>query len=196
MPEQPQPKPVIVPQAEAKVSPAPAIVALIALLGVGGTTALLNDTKADEGEVHYSYVDMGGVWTACSGTTKGVGPNQKFTPEQCEGMTAADLLRAANTVLGCDPNLKGHQNQLRAAIRFQNNTGKLCSSTGGKLMRVGKYRAGCDALLAYNGIISGKPIRGAVKVRRLRDGRYFNVIRGLVNRRAAEHSICIKGLAA
>ena len=42
--------------------------------------------------------------------------------------------------------------------------------------------------------ISAKPIKGAVSVRRLKDGRYFNVIRGLNNRRAAEHAVCVVGL--
>lgn len=181
-------------QKQQPTSSGPAIAILAGLIGVGTATALLTDTKQDEGVITHSYADMGGVWTACSGTTRGVGKNQVFTPSECEEMTAGDLLRAANTVLGCDPNLKAHQNQLRAAIRFQNNTGKFCASSGGKLMRAGHYKAGCDALLAYNGIVANQPIKGAVEVRRLKSGKYFSVIRGLKNRRDHEHQICVGGL--
>ena len=177
-----------------KASPAPALAALAALVGLGTAAALVTDTKQDEGVVYRAYPDLGGVWSICSGTTTGVKPGEVDTAEQCDARTAADLLNAATIVLRCAPDLKGRVNQLRAAIRFQNNTGKFCSSTGAKLMRVGLFKQGCDALLAYNGIVSAKPIRGAVSVRRLKDGRYFSVIRGLKNRRDHEHQICVAGL--
>lgn len=170
-----------------------AFIVLAGLVGVGTAAALVNDTKQDEGVVYKAYPDVGTIFTICSGSTHGVKRGDVATPEQCDAMTAADLRSAASTVLGCAANLKGRPNQLRAAIRFQNNTGKFCSSSGGKLMAQGRYKAGCDALLAYNGIISAKPIRGAVQVRRLRDGRYFSVIRGLKNRRDHEHAICVVG---
>lgn len=198
MADVPRPKPVIVPQQ--CPSPAPgtagAFVALAALVGVATASAVVTDTKQDEGVILRAYPDLGGVWSICSGTAHDVKPGEVDTAEQCDARTAADLLSAAKIVLHCAPNLKAPErhNQLRAAIRFQNNTGKFCSSSGGKLMRVGLYKQGCDALLAYNGIISGKPIRGAVQVRRLKDGRYFSVIRGLKNRRDHEHAICIQGL--
>lgn len=196
MPDAPRPKPVIAPQDQqtAKPNPASALIALAAIVGVGTATALVDDTRKDEGVVYKAYPDVGTIFTICSGSTHGVKAGDVATREQCDAMTAADLRLAANTVLGCAPNLKGHANQLRAAIRFQNNTGKFCSSSGGKLMAQGHLKAGCDALLAYNGIISKKPIRGAVQVRRLKDGRYFSVIRGLKNRRDHEHQICVAAL--
>jgi lysozyme len=168
--------------------------ALAAVVGSALAATLIVDTRQDEGVVYKAYPDLGGTWSVCSGSTSNVNPGEVDSAEQCDARTANDLLRAANIVLRCAPDLKGHHNQLRAVIRFQNNTGKFCQSTGGKLMKTGQYKAGCDALLRYNGIISTRPIKGAVTVRRLKDGRYFNVIRGLVNRRAHEHQICVEGL--
>jgi lysozyme len=179
--------------------PAPksaAWIALTILLGVPLAGQVMDDTKADEGVVYRAYPDLGGVWSICSGSTRNVKPGEVDTDEQCDARTAADLLVSAKAVLACAPNLKPPErhNQLRAAIRFNNNTGKFCSSTARKLMVAGQYKAGCDALLRYNGIISKKQIRGAVEVRRLKDGRYFSVIRGLKNRRLNEHKICVTGL--
>lgn len=173
-----------------------ALATLVALVGVGTASALITDTKVDEGVIYHEYADLGGVLSICSGSTHGVKPGEVDTVEQCDARTAADLAKAATIVLKVAPNLKdpAHHNQIRAAIRFQNNTGKFPVSTGGKLMAQGQYRAGCDALLAYDGIVSARPIKGAVKVRRLSDGRYFNEIGGLMNRRANEHALCVEGL--
>jgi lysozyme len=173
-----------------------ALLALIGLVGVGVAGDLMSDTKADEGVIYRAYGDLGGVWSICSGSTRNVKPGEVDTDDQCDARTAADLMVAAKGVLACAPNLKApeRQQQLRAAVRFNNNTGKFCASSARPLMVAGKYRAGCDALLRYNGIVGRKPIRGAVSVRRLKDGRYFSVIRGLNNRRAHEHSICVSTL--
>lgn len=173
-----------------------AFAVLAGLVGLGTASVLLTDTKADEGVIYHASPDLGGVWSICSGTAHGVKPGEVDTAEQCDARTSADLVTAASIVLRCAPSLKAPErhNQLRAVIRFQNNTGKFCVSSGARLMRAGRYKAGCDALLAYNGIVSTRPIRGAVEVRRLKDGRYFSVIRGLKNRRANEHAICVVGL--
>ena len=163
---------------------------------MGTAAVLLSDTKQDEGVRYVAYPDMGGKFTICSGTTDGVKAGDTATDEECDARTAADLTKAARIVLHVSPRMKAPErhNQLRALIRFQNNTSKYPVSSAAKLMNVGLYKQGCDALLAYNGIISAKPIKGAVSVRRLKDGRYFNVIRGLNNRRAAEHAVCVVGL--
>lgn len=171
-----------------------ALVALIALLGSALAGQLIDDTKADEGVKHVAYPDLGGVFTICSGTTTGVKAGDTADDEECDAKTASDLLKAARIVLRASPGLKAHHNQLRAVTRFQNNTGKYPVSSARLAFNAGRLRDGCDRLLAYNGIISTRPIRGAVEVRRMKDGRYFSVIRGLKNRRANEHKICVLGL--
>jgi hypothetical protein len=103
-----------------------ALAVLAALVGVGTAASLVSDTKKDEGVVHVAYRDLGGVWSICSGSTHGVAPGETDTDEQCDARTADDLAKAARIVLAVSPRLKApdmHQ-QLRAVIRFQNNTGK------------------------------------------------------------------------
>jgi lysozyme len=150
---------------------------LAALVGLGTATALISDTKADEGERKVAYRDLAGIWTICSGSTSNVTKGEVDTAEQCDARTVADLTKAARIVLKCAPALKAPErhNQLRASIRFTNNTGRFCSGSPGRLMKAGKYRAGCDAMLRY--VYSG--------------GRF---VQGLKNRRLREHAICVQGL--
>lgn len=173
-----------------------AVATLLAAVGAAMAAILLNDTRTDEGVRYDAYRDLGGVWSICSGTAHGVKPGEVDTAEQCDARTAADLLSAYRGVIACVPGLKAPERheQLRAVIRFQNNTGKFCASPAARLMKAGQWRAGCDALTAYDGIVAAKPIPGAVRVRRLKDGRYFSEIRGLINRRAHEHAVCVEGL--
>jgi lysozyme len=156
---------------------APAFALLAAMVGLGTASALITDTRADEGVRTVAYRDIGGVWTVCSGSTSSVIAGETDTAEQCDARTAADLTKAARIVLACAPSLKATErhNQLRAAIRFTNNTGRFCSGSPGRLMRAGRYRAGCDAMLRYV-YVNGR------------------VIPGLRNRRAREHAICVSGL--
>jgi lysozyme len=191
-----EPAPVPPPPPTPAAKKGKAFAALVGAVGLGMATSLVLDTKQDEGEVRHAYRDLGSVWTICSGSTHDVAPGEVDTAEECDARTAADLLIAYGAVTRCAPGLKDpvrHQ-QLRAVIRFHNNTGRFCVSSARSLMLDAQWRAGCDALLRYDGIIAGKPIRGAVKVRRLKDGRYFSEIRGLMNRRAAEHLVCVAGL--
>ena len=177
-----------------------AFAALALLLGPSLANTLMADTRADEHREYKAYHDLGGVWTICDGTTRGVKPGDIADDPKCDALTAADLLVSAKAVLTCAPALKGHFNQLRAAVRFNNNTGKFCSSSAAPLFRAGKLRAGCDRLLAYNGVVStGKPIKGALTVKRMKPDakgrpRFFNIFRGLQNRRANEHKVCVKDL--
>lgn len=182
-------------------SPAPstAFAILAALVGVGTASALLDDTRQDEGVRYVAYPDVGGRFTICSGTTTGVKAGDKATPEECDAKTVADLTKAARLVLRVSPMLAKHHNQLRAVIRFQNNTGKYPVSSAHRWFNAGNLRKGCDAMLAYNGVITlDRPMKGAAQVRQLSNAnghrRYFNVIRGLVNRRGREHAVCVSGL--
>jgi lysozyme len=174
----------------------PALIALVGLLGAPLAKQVMDDTRQDEHREYRAYRDLNGVWTICDGTAHGVHKGDVADDEECDAKTATDLFISANAVLSCAPALKGHHEQLRAAIRFNNNTGKFCSSSAAPLFKAGKLKAGCDKLLAYVGIVTRKPMKGksVVSVRRMKDGRFFNVIRGLQNRRNAEQKICVTGL--
>jgi GH24 family phage-related lysozyme (muramidase) len=63
----------------------------------------------------------------------------------------------------------------------------------------GTYAQACDAFLAFNGSITTKPVRGAKSSRRIVAGKnaskYFNVLRGLDNRRNKERARCLEDVA-
>lgn len=44
-----------------------------------------------EGTVHISYPDTGGIWTICRGHTHGVVKGQKATDQQCDAFYAEDI---------------------------------------------------------------------------------------------------------
>jgi lysozyme len=175
---------------------APALIALIALVGAPLASKLMDDTRQDEHRVYRAYHDLGGVWTICDGHTKDVHEGDVADDPKCDADTAEDLLASAHEVLLCASVLNSHHEQLRAAIRFQNNTGHFCASSAAPLFKAGKLKAGCDKLLAYIGIVTKQPMKGksVVSVRRMRSGKYYNVIRGLINRRNTEHAICVSTL--
>ena len=162
---------------------APAIAALIALVGLPLYAQLQADTKADEGEVHHAYRDLGGVWTICRGTTRSVKPGQTATTDDCDAMTAADLVIAVKGVEACAPILKYPvlHSQLRAAVRMNNNTGAFCKGwwknrpSPAQLMRGGDLAGGCQEMLRYD-LVKGKQIPG------------------LTARRKREVAMCMEGL--
>ncbi|RDE04695.1 lysozyme [Sphingomonas aracearum] len=121
--------------------------------------------------------DPAGVWTICDGETKGVKPGMVETVEGCAARNEAALIRHAEPVLACTPSLRGHPNQLSAAISLAYNigTGAYCGSTVDRRFDAGQWRAACDAFVMWNKA-NGK------------------VVTGLDRRRRAERDLCLKDL--
>lgn len=121
--------------------------------------------------------DPAGVWTICNGETLGVKPGMVETIEGCAARDEAALVRHAEPVLACTPTLRGHPNQLSAAISLAYNigTGAYCRSTVDRRFDAGDWRGACDAFLMWN------RSNGAV-------------VRGLDRRRRAERALCLKDL--
>jgi lysozyme len=126
-----------------------------------------------------AYLDIVKVPTACDGITKGVKMGMTFTPAQCSRMLEEELIAHAEPIIRCVPGLYGRTNQAIAAVSLSYNIGTagVCKSSIAKLWNAGKWRAGCDRFPLFN-----------------KAG--WRVIKGLVDRRARERAICIKGLAA
>lgn len=124
-----------------------------------------------------AYRDIVGVWTICGGETQGVKPGMVETVEGCAARDEAALIRHAEPVLACTPSLRGHPNQLSAAISLAYNvgTGAYCRSTVDRRFDAGQWRAACDAFLMWNKA-GGK------------------VVNGLDRRRRAERDLCLKDL--
>lgn len=124
-----------------------------------------------------AYRDIVGVWTICGGETLGVKPGMVETVEGCKARDEAALIRHAEPVLACTPVLKGHPNQLSAAISLAYNIGTkgYCGSTVARRFNARDWRGACDAFLMWN-----------------RAG--GQVVRGLDRRRHAERELCMKDL--
>jgi lysozyme len=202
-------------------SKAPLGAALIALLGPIAAAALFVQTPAEESgrkveatvqpdggiavkhiagpQYLQTYLDVVRVPTACDGITgKGIRPGMRFTEAQCMAMLEAALVEAGRHVLACTPSLRapGRDYQREAAVLLTHNIGwpRYCKSTAARRFNAGDVRGGCDAFRRFNGVITASPLKGAKSSRRMNDGRWFNVLRGLDDRRGREITICKTGL--
>ncbi|XKM40313.1 lysozyme [Rhizobium ruizarguesonis] len=136
--------------------------------------------KPWEGLSLTSYPDIVGVWTACYGETLGIRPGMKFTKPECEDKL---LTRVANDyyrpltqcIVGFDR--KPVEWQAAAiSVTYNVGVGTACNSSFARLARAGKIKESCQAMTLFN--------RAGGKV-----------VRGLVNRRAAEIKLCLRGVA-
>jgi GH24 family phage-related lysozyme (muramidase) len=133
-----------------------------------------------------SYRDMVGVWTVCDGETKNIGPNMRFTPEQCKAMldkrTEDDYHKPLTQ---CIPGFDKKPLSWQAAaisLAYNVGVGAVCKSTGAALARAGRMADSCLAFTRFD--------RAGGKV-----------VQGLVNRRTdgdatriGEYELCVAGL--
>jgi lysozyme len=156
--------------------------ALVACVGVA-CAAILSPlvSKFESGGKQYltAYQDIVGVWTICDGETLGVKKGHVETKDGCAVRLDTRLAGFAQAVVKCTPSLKGKDEEWAAATSLAYNigTGAYCGSSVDRQFDAGKPRAACDAFLLWNKA-GGK------------------VVQGLANRRAAERSLCLKGVSA
>lgn len=126
------------------------------------------------------YLDLVGVATACDGLTKGMKLGQKYTDQQCTEMLEAELIDTSEHIRACAPQLfvVGREYPLAASVSLAHNIGwpRFCSSTAARLFRAKSWRAGCNSFWMW----------------RKAGGR---IVKGLVDRRARETTLCLKGAA-
>ncbi|XHB99340.1 lysozyme [Nitratireductor sp. ac15] len=131
-----------------------------------------------EGLRLYSYKDVVGVWTACYGETRGIKPGMKFTKAQCDKQFAARLVEFETGMRRClkQPDTLPQETYLAfLSLSYNIGTNAFCRSTVVRRANSGNLRGACDAMTMWN--------RGGGRV-----------IQGLVNRRADERKLCLKGL--
>lgn len=127
-----------------------------------------------------SYQDIVGVWTGCYGETRNMGPGLRFTREQCDNMLFNSLVEHEQGMRACirEPDTIPDESYVAfLSLAYNIGTGAFCRST---LVRIlndepRNLRAACDQIPRWN-----------------RAG--GRVVRGLVNRRAKEHELCLEGL--
>lgn len=130
-----------------------------------------------EGRVLRGYLDPIKVVTACDGHTKTAVLGKVYTPAQCDQLLAGDMLEHGLDIIPCLP--EELPTETRAAfISAAYNIGakNFCGSSMSRKALAGDLRGACNALPLWNKA-GGK------------------VFAGLVKRRAAEQSLCLKGLA-
>ena len=150
---------------------------LIATIGAGTAAILMPFVLQWEGLKNDPYRDVVGIWTVCAGETRV--QMRRYSDAECKAMKADALVDFAEPVLKRNPELRGRDNQLAAAVSLSYNIGSAGynRSTVARRFSQGRWREACDAFLLWN--------RAGGKV-----------VRGLDNRRRAERALCLKGLPA
>ncbi len=153
-----------------------------AMIGGAVAAALLVATPGIqrwEGKRNATYLDVVGVPTACYGHTgPDTGPvGKRWTDVQCDALLREDIAEHMEGALGCVPALRDRVNQLAAATMLTFNIGvaAFCRSTVARRFNAGDWAGGCAAFSMW------------VKAGGI-------TLRGLVNRRAHEREICMRGL--
>ena len=157
---------------------------LASVVGAAAAALLFSMVPKFEGLELVARPDPIGIITACNGDTKDVHAGQRFTPAECHARLEQRLIEHAEPVLKCTPGLKGHTNQLAAAVSFAYNVGAgaYCGSTTAKRFNAGDWKGACRAM---NEADNGRPQWVTAGGR---------VLPGLVKRRAEERALCERDL--
>lgn len=173
-----QPKPV----AKADARPVGALVACVGVACAAILSPWIPQWESSSRQnltAYHGAADRPDVWSICDGITLGVRPGQVETAEGCRMRGEAAIVAHAAPVLACTPALRGRDYQTAAAVSLAYNigVGAYCRSSVDRAFDAGRWREGCDAMLKFN-----------------RAG--GRVVAGLARRRAAERTLCLKGVSA
>ncbi len=144
--------------------------------GIGAAAIAL--VGAWEGLRLTAYRDVVGVPTVCYGETLGVKLGDKHTKAECDAMLLASLQRHEAGMRKClkRPDAIPAKSYVAfVSLTYNIGVGGFCRSTARKRLDAGDVRGACNVAKWFNKA----------------GGR---TIGGLVNRRAAEHSLCLEGL--
>lgn len=138
-----------------------------------------------EGVRLYSYRDIIGVWTACYGETKGIGPGMKFTKEQCDDMFIGGIQRHEEGMRKClkNPDALPMKTYVAAlSLTYNIGIGGFCRSTMAKRLNAGDLPGACKALTWYTRA-GGKQVKGLVN-------RRIDGLPGMIS----EYKLCLQGI--
>lgn len=147
-------------------------------LGATVLALALASVATHEGEAHKAYLDIVRVPTICFGYTKGVRLGDTATSEQCKELLVQELEVANYYVSTCLPGTIPDKTRT-AFVSLVYNVGPkaVCTqnSSINRYWNSGRFQEACSAikLWVYAG---GKKVKG------------------LVNRRAEEYTLCTEGL--
>lgn len=168
-------------------------VSLVAVLALAEPTI-----KKWEGYSNDPYRDIAGIRTVCWGETAGV-QNRRYSDAECQAMFRQSAIRHGAPIVACLPAAAPASVQA-AFVSFGYNVGvgNACGSEAAKQARAGNYALACNALTNWNKVKvpKGAPWPCAPSKRYVSTkGERYCVWDGLVNRRADERALCLRGLA-
>lgn len=135
-----------------------------------------------EGKRNSTYLDIGGVPTACYGQTGAkVRVGSTYSDATCEAWLRAELTETYTGVLACLGAAPGaHARHIAAFVVFAYNIGVsgFCGSASARYARSGDWANACRAIQIND---LGKPVWSYVGKR---------YVQGLANRRTAERALC------
>lgn len=152
---------------------------VIAKFGAAGAISLAAFIGGHEGLRLETYLDYGGIPTACFGETKGIKVGMTFTKGQCEAMLYSTIATAFREVENCTRD-DLPPNVLAAFSSFVYNVGaaKFCQSTMARYAKAGLYEQACQQFGRWT-FVGGKDC----KIR-------SNLCNGIVIRRKEEQQLC------
>lgn len=145
-----------------------------ALLGALALVGLFEGTRKD------AYQDSGGVWTICTGATKGVKPGDTATLEECRDRLIVELMEHAKPLERIPHQLPDHVIVAWADFCYNVGVGACQNSTGYKMLRAGQTRAACDNLLKWR-FVAGRDCFDDANAR---------FCGGIKKRRITEYQLC------
>jgi GH24 family phage-related lysozyme (muramidase) len=122
------------------------------------------------------------VWTVCFGETRGVEQGDSYTVAECEGMLAREILvfrdnlHSAYNPETLSERLPATRDTAYTSLAYNAGVHAISRSTAVRRLNGGDIVGGCEALTWWNKA----------------GGR---VVRGLVNRRTEERSLCMDGIS-
>jgi len=153
--------------------------------------------KPDEGKRNVTYLDIANLPTYCYGHMDRKAKVGTFhSDKECDALLTTDAKAKEQAVMRCTPQIADNPYMLAGATRLTFNIGEAnyCTSGSARFFRASQFKLGCQAFAGWDGVIGKTPIKGAMSVRRLKDGRYFSEIRGLHDRRQREIAQCLQGV--
>lgn len=147
-------------------------------VGIAGLAATVAFVGGWEGLRLVAYRDSVGVPTICYGETQGVAMGDTATKAECNAMFRERLAEFEAGIRACVAPWSDLPVKTRIALvswAYNVGVGGACRSTAVRRFNAGDYRAGCDAVTWW-------------------DKAGGRTLPGLVNRRTAEHELCVEDL--
>lgn len=127
--------------------------------------------------VGYRDPHPAGFATACYGNRSAAVIGKRYTPDECANLLAADAVKHGLDIDRClPPDVPDHTRAAFISFAFNVGTDAFCKSTLSRKAKAGDLKGACDELNRW--VFAGG-----------------KTLPGLVKRREAERTLCLKGLA-